>query len=87
MLVSSTYSGPKSKLLTTMEIDHDLQSGTLRPVERLAQLVVCTLHVWVAVARQNTPVADWDSHVVQTSSSHLVEIVLCEPRVPMLLQP
>lgn len=69
-----------------MKIDHDLQTCTLCPIQRLAELLIGALHVWVAIPWQDTPVANGNSYVVQTSSSHLVEVALCEPRVPMLLQ-
>jgi hypothetical protein len=69
-----------------MEIDHDLQASALCPVQCLAELLISTLHVWVAISWQNTPVTDGNSDVVQTRSSHFVEVVLCDPRVPMLLQ-
>lgn len=69
-----------------MEIDHDLQSSFLRPAQRLAQLIVGTLHIGIALSWQHTPVTNWDSHVVQTSTSHLEKVVLGEKAIPMLLE-
>jgi hypothetical protein len=75
----------KSNRHTTVEVNHDLQASTLSPVQSLAKLVVCALDEWFAIARNYTPVPDWDSHVVETSLGHLLEVVFGKPRVPVLL--
>lgn len=72
--------------LTTVQIDHDLQAGTRRPVKSLTKLVVSSLDKWLAVDRNNTPISNWNSHVVQARTSHLVEVGLGNPRVPVVLQ-
>lgn len=71
---------------TTVEVNHDVQASTLSPVQSLAKLVVRALDEWLAIARDYTPVPDWDSHVVETSLGHLLEIVFGEERVPVLLE-
>jgi hypothetical protein len=73
-------------LLTTVQINHDLQAGTLSPVQRATQSLVRTLNIWVAVTGNHTPVTYWDSDVVQPSLRHLLEVTLSDPRIPMLLQ-
>ena len=70
-----------------MQINHNLQPSALRPIQRLAQLIIRALHIWIAVSRNYTPVPNWDSHVVESRASHLIEIILGDPRVPVLLQP
>lgn len=73
-------------LLTTMQVNHDLEACLLRPAKSITELFVCTLDVWVAVTGKYTPVPNRDTDVVQTGLSHLVEIILSDPRVPVLLQ-
>lgn len=72
--------------LTTMQIDHDLQTSATRPVKSFAELVIRSLYVWLAISRDYTPVSDWDTHVVQTCLGHLIEVVLCNPGIPVVLQ-
>jgi len=69
-----------------MEINHDLQSSLLRPAQRLAQLIVRTLYIGIALPWQHAPVTYRNSHVVQTSTSHLKKVVLCKKAIPVLLK-
>lgn len=69
-----------------MQIDHDLQTCALRPVKCATKPRVRALYVWIALTRHNAPVANRDPHVVEASALHLLEVVLGDPRIPMLLQ-
>lgn len=74
------------RLLTTVQVNHDLQAGTLRPVKSFAEFVIRSLYVWLAINWDDTPVPNWDAHVVQPCLRHLVEVILCDPRVPVILE-
>lgn len=76
----------KDLVLTTVQVNHNLQSSAACPIEGLAELVVCSLHVGLAIDRNDAPVPNWDTHMVQSCLRHLVEVVLCDPRIPVLLQ-
>lgn len=72
--------------LTTVQVDHDLQASIIRPVKSFAELVISSLYVRLTIDWDDAPVPNWDSHVVQPGLRHLVEVVLCNPRVPVILQ-
>src|SRR5690242_8973813 len=75
---------PRSALvfgLTTVEINHDLESCTLRPVQRLTKHIIRTLYVRIAIDWNDAPVPYRNAHVVETSAGDLVEVVLGNPRV------
>ena len=73
-------------VLTTVQVNHNLQPGTACPVDGLAELVVSSLYVGLAIDRNDAPVPNWDAQMVQPCLPHLVEVVLCDPRIPVVLQ-
>jgi hypothetical protein len=76
----------KELVLTTVQVNHNLQPSTAGPVEGFAKLVVCSLYVGLAIDRNDAPVPNWDTHMVQSRLRHLIEVVLCDPRIPVVLQ-
>lgn len=69
-----------------MQINHDLQTRALGPVQRLTQFLICALHKRLAVNRNHTPVPDGNAHVIESCAGDLAEVVLCDEGIPMLGQ-
>jgi hypothetical protein len=67
-----------------MEIDHDFQASSFRPVKSFAKDRIGTLNEGLALVRDYTPVADRDSHMVHAHSSNLVQVSLCNEGIPVL---
>lgn len=70
-------------VLTTVQVNHNLQTRGLGPVKRLSQNVISALDEWLTTDWNHAPVSDWNADVVQTGRSDLVEVVLSNPGIPM----
>lgn len=70
-------------VLTTVQVNHNVQTRGLGPVKRLSQNVISALDEWLTTDWDHAPVSNWNAHVVQTGCSDLVEVVLSNPGIPM----
>ena len=69
-----------------MEIKQDLDASTPCPGDRLIQDCQLPLYIWVTVQWRDSPIANGDADMIQPSSGHLAEVILCDPGVPVVLQ-
>lgn len=67
-----------------MKIHNHLQTCVSCPVDGLVQHVKLALDVRVTIGRDNGPVTDGNSDVVQSHRANLLEIVGGDERVPVL---
>jgi len=66
-----------------MQINNDLQSSTLRPIQRSSKHIISTSNIWLSIPGNNRPVTDGNTNVVQTRTSNLAKVTLRNPRVPV----
>ena len=69
-----------------VEIEHDLETCASGPADGLIEDFQLTLDVGVTLQWCDSPISDGDANMVQTNLSNLVEVVLGNPRVPMITQ-
>ena len=70
-------------VLTTVQVNHNVQTRGLGPVKRLSQNFISALDEWLTTDWNHAPVSDRNADVVQTGCSDLVEITLSDPGIPM----
>lgn len=70
--------------LTTVEINHDLETCTASPVQCSTEEFVCALNVGCVVVFDHRPVANRNTDVVHACSSDLVQVIFGDPGVPVL---
>jgi len=69
-----------------VQVNHDLELCISCPRDGPIEILKLTLDVWVFVSWSHSPVPDWDPDVVETSSCNFLEIIFCDPSVPVRLQ-
>ena len=69
-----------------MKIKHNLETRATGPLDGLIKDIQLALDIGVTLQWCHSPVSDRDTNMVQTGLSNLVEVVLSDPRVPMIAQ-
>ena len=69
-----------------VEIEHDLETCASGPADGLIEDFQLALDIRVTLQWCHSPVSDGDANMVQTNFRNLVEVVLGDPRVPMIIQ-
>lgn len=69
-----------------MQIDHNHQTGCLRPVKSLTEHIVRSLDIRVARVGNHTPVPKGNAHEVETGIGDSCEVGLCNPGIPVVAQ-
>ena len=69
-----------------VKIEHDLETSTSGPADGLIEDFQLALDIGVTLQWCHSPISDWDANMVETNMSNLVEVVLSDPRVPVITQ-
>ena len=69
-----------------MEIEQDFNASTPCPCDCLVQDRQLPLYIRITVQRCNGPIANGYADMIQSRACDLIEVVLCDPRVPVVLQ-
>lgn len=69
-----------------MQIKHYFQPVVASGLDGTVEEWQLSLHVWVSRERVQSPVANWDSDMIEAGLSNLFEIVVLNPGTPMLRQ-
>ena len=70
-----------------MQVKQDFQTGGPSPGDSLIQDRQLSLDIWVARKRSDSPITDWNPHMIQSCGSYLIEVVLSDPCIPVLGKP
>lgn len=73
-------------LLTSVQVNNNLETGGTSPADSLVQVGQLAIDVGVALQGRKSPVADGDTDMVHASGGDLVEVTLVDEGAPVLVQ-
>ena len=72
--------------LTTVQVNNDLETNRTSPADRVVQVLQLAIDIWVTVQFLQSPISNWNAHMVHARISNLLEVVLVDKAFPVLRQ-